>query len=209
MTETAKSDLTRKRILDAGHALVLRHGFSGVGLSRILSESGVPKGSFYYYFASKEAFGTALLADYVKSYLERVDALIAGPGPAGRKLDQFWDAWLAHSDDGTDAKTAGIASECLVVKLGAEVADLSEDMRETLDRGVDALVGRIARLLRDGMQEGSVRPLDDPDCTARMLYAKWLGAAILAKLGRSDAALRMAREETSVQLSPTGDSLTT
>ena len=45
---------------------------------------------------------------------------------------------------------------------------------------------------------------DNPDATARMLYARWLGAAVLAKLAQSDAALRMAREETSAQLAPSG-----
>lgn len=203
MSETKKSDQTRQRILDTGRSLVLRHGFSGVGLSRILSESGVPKGSFYYYFASKEAFGTAMLADYVEGYLTRVDALIAGPGQAGDKLDSFWDAWLSQSS------APGIASACLVVKLGSEVADLSDPMRDTLDQGVDALVNRIAQLLRHGAQDGSVRAVDNPENTARMLYAKWLGAAVLAKLARSDAPLRMARAETSVQLSPTRDQLPT
>lgn len=203
MTEAKKSDQTRQRILDTGRSLVLRHGFSGVGLSRILSESGVPKGSFYYYFASKEAFGTAMLADYVEGYLTRVDALIAGPGRAGDKLDSFWDAWLSQSS------APGIAGACLVVKLGSEVADLSDPMRDTLDQGVDALVNRIAQLLRHGAQDGSVRAVDDPETTARMLYAKWLGAAVLAKLARSDAPLRMARAETSSQLSPTRDQLPT
>ena len=198
MTEESKSDLTRKRILDAGRGLLLRHGFSAVGLSRILAESGVPKGSFYYYFASKEAFGAALLKDYVAGYLARFDALIDSPGSAGDRLARFWDAWLA------EAGRAGIAGECLVVKLGAEVADLSDPMREILDRGVDALVARIARLLRDGAEDGSVARVDNPDATARMLYARWLGAAVLAKLAQSDAALRMAREETSAQLAPSG-----
>ena len=199
MTDAKKSDQTRQRILDSGRALVLQHGFSGVGLARILAESGVPKGSFYYYFASKEAFGTAMLADYVEGYLNRVDALIAGLGNAGAKLENFWDAWLSHST------APGIASACLVVKLGSEIADLSDPMRETLDRGVDALVTRIASLLREGAKDGSVRPFVDPDATARMLYAKWLGAAVLAKLAQSDAPLRMARAETTSQLSPAGD----
>ncbi|MFQ1701113.1 TetR/AcrR family transcriptional regulator [Loktanella agnita] len=199
MTEPKKSDLTRQRIIAAGRALFLRHGFSGVGLSRILAESGVPKGSFYYYFSSKEAFGAALLEDYVTGYLARIDALIAGADPAGDKLTRFWEAWLAKSGD------AGIASECLVVKLGAEVADLSDPMRVILDQGITALVGRIADLLRDGARDGSVRPFDDPEMTARMLYAKWLGAAVLAKLAHSDAPLRMALAETLTQISPTGD----
>lgn len=195
MSEARKSDLTRRRILETGRSLLLRSGFSGVGLSRILAESGVPKGSFYYYFGSKEAFGAAVLDDYVESYLDRIDSLIDGPGTAGDKLSRFWDAWMGH---------AGIASGCLVVKLAAEVSDLSEPMRATLDRGVDALTGRIADLLREGAEDGSIAQHGDPDTTARLLYAKWLGAAVLAKLARSDAPLRLALDDTSEQLCPTG-----
>ena len=55
---------TRQHILDCGRRLVATKGFVGVGLSKILSTAGVPKGSFYHYFASKEAFGAALLDDY-------------------------------------------------------------------------------------------------------------------------------------------------
>lgn len=199
MTEASKSDLTRSRILDAGRSLLLRHGFSGVGLSRILAESGVPKGSFYYYFPSKEAFGAALLQDYVEGYTERVDALIARPETAGEKLNLFWNAWLAEGDQ------PGIATECLVIKLGAEVADLSDTMREILDSGVNALVDRLAQLLREGEQDGSVRAFEDPETTARMLYAKWVGAAVLAKLAQSDAPLRMAKDEATKHLSPLGN----
>lgn len=197
MTEASKSDLTRKRIIEAGRGLLLRYGFSGVGLARILAESGVPKGSFYYYFESKEAFGAALLEDYIAGYLARFESLMASPGTAGDKLSRFWDAWMAQADH------AGIASECLVVKLGAEIADLSGPMREILDSGVDALVERIAFLLREGAADGSLNRFDDPDATARMLYARWLGAAILAKLAQNNAPLRMARAETAAQLTPT------
>ena len=195
MTEQKKSDQTRQKILNAGRTLVSHHGFGAVGLARILKESDVPKGSFYYYFPSKEAFGQALLTDYVADYLGRVDALSNGPGTAHDKLTAFWSAWLTH------AGTEGIASQCLVVKLGAEVADLSEDMRQVLDDGVAALVNRIAALLIQGAKDGSVVTIDDPQATAQMLYAKWLGAAILAKLARDETPLRRALFETNKTLS--------
>jgi TetR/AcrR family transcriptional repressor of nem operon len=195
MTELKKSDLTRQKILTTGRALVSKHGFGAVGLARILKESGVPKGSFYYYFPSKEAFGHALLTDYVADYLARIDALCATQGSAHDKLTAFWTAWL------TQAGSGGIASQCLVVKLGAEVADLSEDMRRVLDEGIAALVDRIAFLLVQGANDGSLAAFDDPRATAQMLYAKWLGAAILAKLSRNETPLRQALSETQSTLS--------
>lgn len=195
MAEQKKSDLTRQKILTSGRALISKHGFGAVGLARILKESGVPKGSFYYYFPSKEAFGHALLTDYVADYLARIDALCATQGSAHDKLTAFWTAWL------TQAGSEGIASQCLVVKLGAEVADLSEDMRQVLDEGVTALVNRIAALLILGAKDSSLIAVDDPQATAQMLYAKWLGAAILAKLSRNEIPLRQALSETNKTLS--------
>ena len=195
MAEQKKSDLTRQKILTSGRALISKHGFGAVGLARILKESGVPKGSFYYYFPSKEAFGHALLTDYAADYLARIDALCATQGSAHDKLTAFWTAWL------TQAGSEGIASQCLVVKLGAEVADLSEDMRQVLDKGVTALVNRIAALLILGAKDGSLIAVDDPQATAQMLYAKWLGAAILAKLSRNEIPLRQALSETNKTLS--------
>ncbi|TDE37970.1 TetR/AcrR family transcriptional regulator [Antarcticimicrobium sediminis] len=196
MNEPTKSDLTRRKILEAGRDLVRRQGFGGVGIARILSASGVPKGSFYYYFPSKEAFGQALLLDYVTDYLARFDALTTTSLTAGEKLNRFWAAWLTQAD------SEGIASKCLVVKLAAEIADLSDEMREVLDQGVCQLVARIAELLREGGADASVRKFVDPDATAQMLYAKWLGAAILAKLSRDDLPLRRALTETITHLSP-------
>ena len=190
MNEQTKSDLKRQHILDTGRAMVIKHGFGGVGIAGLLAECNVPKGSFYYYFASKDAFGQALLEDYVKEYLTRFDTLVAGPDSARLKLERFWSAWLAQSD------LEGIASQCLVVKLGAEVADLSDAMRVILNDGIADFVQRITALLHAGVEDGSLPAFETPDAVAQMLYAKWLGAAILAKLSRTQTPLEQALDET-------------
>ncbi|MBE9640689.1 TetR/AcrR family transcriptional regulator [Salipiger mangrovisoli] len=194
MTEQSKSEATRQKILSTGRELVLRGGFTGVGLSQILKESGVPKGSFYYYFSSKEAFGCALLEDYVAEYLAGFDALAETPASAGARLAAYWDGWLG------EAASDGIASRCLVVKLAAEIADLSEDMRRVLDEGVGDLIARVAALLSEGAEDGSILVQPEPEATAASLYAQWLGAAILSKLSQTDTPLRQARADTTRRL---------
>jgi TetR/AcrR family transcriptional regulator, transcriptional repressor for nem operon len=196
MTQPSKSDQTRKRILSTGRQLVIRGGFGAVGLSALLKESGVPKGSFYYYFASKEAFGQALLQDYVDDYLNRIDALLAQPISGADKLMSFSAAWLDHD------RQAGLVSTCLVVKLGAEVADLSEAMRQVLNEGVNALIVRLAEMLRQGGEDGSLLPQTDPEAVAQGLYAQWLGAAILTKLSHDQAPLERVVEDTKTRLIP-------
>ena len=149
---TKKAEATRQHILDTGHRLVLHKGFSALGLLEILKACGVPKGSFYHYFPSKEAFGCELLQQYVDGYARKLDGLLSVPGNGNERLMRYWDAWIADPAD----PAQGWADECLVVKLAAEVADLSEDMRRVLDAGVQRLLARIAALIDEARADGSL-----------------------------------------------------
>lgn len=196
MAHAKKSDLTRKRILDAGRELMLTGGFGGAGLKALLEQAEVPKGSFYHYFASKEAFGCAVLEDYVAAYLARFGALLAQPTSGADRLMHFWSAWLDDPDAGA------IADRCLVVRLGAEISDLSDDMRLIMNAGIARLVDLIGQLLEEGIADGSIRPQSDIPATASVLYGQFLGAAILAKLSRDKTPLHNALADTKARLLP-------
>lgn len=199
MTSINKTKQTRQQIPDTGRLLVLRRGFVGVGLKAILDASQVPKGSFYHYFASKEQFGCALLADYVNEYQQRLDALFNAELGRGReRLMRYWTAWI------DDPLLGGWAEHCLVVKLAAEVADLSEDMRLILCDGVSHLVARIAETIAHGQADGSLRLTLSPTETAQTLYQLWLGAALLSKLGKDKTPLHQALITTELLLPPAG-----
>ncbi|MGG6895581.1 MULTISPECIES: TetR/AcrR family transcriptional regulator [Rhizobium] len=198
MATRKKSDLTRNHILEIGRELVLRKGFGGVGLKELLDQSAVPKGSFYYYFASKEAFGCALLKEYCADYAQRLDTLFGWKGTGRQRLMHYWNAWLA------DGNAGSLAERCLVVKLAAEISDLSESMRVILLGGVDDLLRRIATTLTEGREDGSIAPSCVPEKMARSLYSLWLGAAILAKLGKDKTPLDQAMLATEQALSAPG-----
>ena len=169
----------RAGIIDAGRRLMAGRGFSAVGLSEVLAGAGVPKGSFYHYFASKDAFGEALLQAYFEEYLTDLDAIMGRPGltAAARLLAYFrhWQETEAPTDCG---------GKCLAVKLGAEVADLSEAMRATLKQGTAAIVGRLRAAIEAGAADGSLRAAGDPGDAAQALYQLWLGASVMAKIVR-------------------------
>ena len=80
MPPAAPEPDSRSTILATGQRIMSRKGFSGVGLTEILKDAGVPKGSFYHYFASKDAFGEAMLLAYFEGYHADMDALFAKPG---------------------------------------------------------------------------------------------------------------------------------
>ncbi len=172
----------RQSILDAGQRIMAGKGFSAVGLNEILTAAGVPKGSFYHYFGSKDAFGEALLEDYFKDYLVDLDETLRQPGlTMAQRLINYWRIWQ-ETQSFFDCQ-----GKCLAVKLGAEVSDLSEAMRSVLKQGTSEVIDRLGRAIEAGVAEGSLSISDDPDCVAQSLYQLWLGASVMVKIVRHTA----------------------
>lgn len=207
MKRSDKSEATRLHILNSSFQLVLHKGFVGVGLQEILKNCDVPKGSFYYYFASKEAFGCALLQQYLADYKVKIDQLIQQEQrSAYASLMALWQAWIDNSShiesDVGHQSDEGWAENCLIVKLAAEVSDLSEDMRQILNFGVRKLTERISGLIQAGQQDGSIPAHIDAEKMAQTMYQLWLGAALLARLARDKQPLYLALETTQQLLQP-------
>lgn len=189
---TNESSDVRGNILAVGQRIMSARGFSAVGLNEILTEAKVPKGSFYHYFDSKDAFGEALLSSYFEDYLADMDATLGRPGsPMARRLLDYFDAWRANQS------FLDCQGKCLAVKLAAEVADLSEAMRMVLERGTSGIIARLADALEQGVGDGSLAVDDSPRQAAENLYQLWLGASVMVKIVRNaepfDAAAAVTR----------------
>ncbi|EJN07861.1 TetR/AcrR family transcriptional regulator [Herbaspirillum sp. YR522] len=176
---SASADV-RDKILSTGQRLMAAKGYSSVGLSEILATAGVPKGSFYHYFGSKDAFGEALLESYFADYLAELDRTLVQPGMTmAQRLLSYWQIW---QDTQSFQDCQG---KCLAVKLAAEVADLSEAMRLAIRRGTAGIVSRLARAIESGVAEGSLGIDGSAEGVANSLYQLWLGASVMVKIGRS------------------------
>ncbi|OQD53927.1 TetR family transcriptional regulator [Streptomyces phaeoluteigriseus] len=184
MPATARNTDTRRVILDVAQRVMALKGYSAVGINEVLAEAGVPKGSFYHYFNSKDAFGEALLKSYFDEYVSDMDRVLAQPDKsAAERLMAYWQQWReTQSVDECQGK-------CLAVKLGAEVADLSETMRLAMKEGTSAIVDRIERTITSGLADGSIAIDGDARGVAQVLYGMWLGASVMAKIQRSPASL--------------------
>ncbi|MFI5963528.1 TetR/AcrR family transcriptional regulator [Streptomyces asoensis] len=175
---------TRRVILDTAQRIMARKGYSAVGINEVLAEAGVPKGSFYHYFASKDAFGEAMLKSYFADYLTDMDAVLAPSGTSSaERLMAYWQQWRETQS------VEECQGRCLAVKLGAEVADLSESMRLALKDGTSAIVDRIERTITSGLEDGSLSVDGEARDVAQALYDMWLGASVMAKIHRSPAPL--------------------
>lgn len=181
-----KTNDTRLHVLDVGYQLIVNNGFTGVGLSKLLKEADVPKGSFYHYFKSKEQFGEALIQHYFENYINRVETLLVhGEGNHYQRIIGYFFRW-AQFENGTCN-----AHKCLVVKLSAEVSDLSDPMRQALLKGAGKVTSTIQHCITGGIEDGSIK-VKDSQQAAQNLYSMWLGASLLSKLSQSSRSLESA-----------------
>ena len=182
MSRSAPQDTSdvRQSILETGQRIMAGKGFSAVGLNEILAGAGVPKGSFYHYFGSKDAFGEAMLAAYFEDYLADLDEILCRPGLT---MAQRLMAYLQHWQE--TQSFFDCQGKCLAVKLGAEVADLSEAMRAAVKHGTSGITQRLRMAIETGVAEGSLSIDGDPGCVAQSLYQLWLGASVMVKIVRS------------------------
>ena len=168
---------TRKTILEAAADLVHRQGFNHTGLKEILDASGVPKGSFYFFFKSKEEFGLALV-DY---YAEKM-AVVArscfedtSASPIAR-LRSFFHR--VHSQFEAD----GCEKGCPIGNLCQEMSDLSPVFRQKLASILERMATGMAELLRQAQEIGEVPANLDPEDTARFITSSWEGAILTMKV---------------------------
>lgn len=181
----------RQKILDAARPVILQKGFTAAGLSEILRCAGIPKGSFYHYFKSKELFGEAMLEAYFSDYEQRLDTLLNdGDKPAAQRLMRYWSLWMETQ------LAEDPVGKCLVVKLSGEVSDLSEAMRSALHKGTRRTIERLSQCIEQGRIDGSISSHVSSTLLAESLYQMWLGATLLTKVRRDDSALKTAMAST-------------
>lgn len=185
MSDSSKD--VRRQVLDTAHKIISTKAYSAVGLNEILKASGVPKGSFYYYFGTKEAFGVELLEGYFDDYIAHIEPILTqSDKPAVARVADYFNYWLDTQS------SSDLAARCLVVKLGAEVCDLSEAMRTSLEKGTSRVIARLTQVLEEGVTDASLPAHFDPANLAATLYHLWLGASMHSKITRNSEPLRQA-----------------
>lgn len=169
---------TRERLLDEGVAAFLEHGYHGTGIKAVLDRVEVPKGSFYNYFKSKEAFGAAVIAHYADCLGRKMAAALAkSPDPLSG-LRTFFHRLM------TDFEEADFVGGCLVANLGGELEG-SELCREALATAFHGWRDGVCAALVEAQGAGLVRNDIDALELSDMLIEAWEGAVIRMKIERS------------------------
>jgi TetR/AcrR family transcriptional repressor of nem operon len=165
----------RKRLLAAGLDLIHARGFAASGVKDITEAAGVPKGSFYAYFASKEAFASAILDAYWVDIETRLVPILDGEGSTQERIRRFFHALT------DDHEIANFLLGCLIGNLSLELSSNSEPIRAQLI----SILARWGNALADCLRSGDLGDGLDADEIASQLIEAWEGAALRGKMIRS------------------------
>jgi TetR/AcrR family transcriptional regulator, transcriptional repressor for nem operon len=170
---------TREKLVRTAEVLMLRDGYSATRVDDVIRKAGLSKGSFYHFFASKEALGLAALEHY---YADRVGRLAAGTYAAEADPLRRARGFLQHAADvAADLWETG----CLLASFAADAAGSSRVIANALRKRTNELRDLLAELLR---------PYATPEITAGELADRMLicieGSVVLARIYGDPAYLR-------------------
>ena len=168
----------REKIVDAGLKVLIEKGFNGCGVQDITAAAGVPKGSFYNHFVSKEALGAEVVDRYGRDNPRRA-ALADTSRPARERL-------RAHFERLNEAYTSSrFGRGCLLGNLSAELADQSPLIRERLAGLYHAWSMDIAAVIAEAQADGSISTKAPPVDVAAFLLDAYEGALLRARVEKS------------------------
>lgn len=182
----------RDQILKAGHETLLKRGFNGTSVQDITQAAGVPKGSFYNHFDSKEALGAEVLRRYVAAG-RQADVGDSGLPPLARLRRSF-------ERKGDAVVAGGFEYACMLGIFGSELANQCEEIRVEAEAGFEGWVAGVAAMLTEARAAGELPIHAKVDELATFLVGAWQGAVLLAKVRRSREPLQAFFDVTFQQL---------
>jgi TetR/AcrR family transcriptional regulator, transcriptional repressor for nem operon len=169
---------TREEIVQAGLKCLVEKGFNAVGVQEITDAAGVPKGSFYNHFESKEALGLEIVERYGANQTRR-EILTDATVPPLQRLRRHFDRITALCAD------SHFTRNCILGGFSAELANQSEAIREGLRKLYGQWTKDIEATIAEAQTKGEIANKTKAADMAAFLLDSYEGALLRARVERS------------------------
>ena len=177
MPRPRRSEHTREALIENGIEQLSLHGYHGTGIKQILDAVNVPKGSFYNYFPSKEAFVAEILREYSNQALSIFDEYVGNSNE--KPLVQIKTSYNFMLD-----KYSGqnCQQSCLIGSIAAEIGNQSELCQAAMLESVSQWKDRITQLVQQAQNEGQIRNDLSAEQVTSVFWATWEGSLLKMKM---------------------------
>lgn len=191
---TTKTNI-RDEIIRKGAELIHARGYKATGIQQILDAVGIPKGSFYFYFKSKDDFGSAVI-DY---FALTIGEVFTGHLRDDRKMPLERLNKLVDYYESAFRKS-GATLGCPIGNLSLELADAHEALRKRLQAAVEGFIAQIESCLSEAKSCRQLPAGLDTADSARFIFHGLEGAILHMKVSRSIEPLRAFRRYLNIYL---------
>lgn len=174
---------TKQRLLDAGQAMLLEHGYHDLGIQALLEATGTPRGSFYHHFRDKEDFALQVIDQYMGEVHAGLDVCLGDEArPPLERVRRFFEmVQRGYREEGYLG--------CLLGGLGQELSGVSAVFRRRIEECFSAIARRLAVCLEEARDRGEIPAGAHPLRMASLLVDCWEGAALRSRLRGTPAPL--------------------
>jgi len=175
----------REQLLDTGLRVFHERGFNATAVQDITEAAGVPKGSFYNHFESKEDLGAEVVLRYLESS-NKTQAVLGDPklSPYAR-LRKYFEGLVQV------AEKSEFCGGCLLGNFGAELSDQSEMIRVSVSKGFSTWSASIAGVIAEAQAQGEISKDLPASTLAAFVLNGWEGALVRSRVDKSKAPLRV------------------
>ena len=177
----------RDRILDAAKQLIEQRGYSALGVAEICATAGVPKGSFYYFFESKQALALAVIDEHWAAQRAQWVAVLSADRDPLHRLRDLFEA--TEEVQRSAQRHSGAVVGCMFGNLALELSNQAPEIRERLQAIFDAQIDLIEAVVTQAKDRGEAGAAVDSREAARSIVAQIEGRVLLAKLLNDPAQL--------------------
>lgn len=174
---------TKQRLLDAGMAMLLEHGYHDLGIQALLEATHTPRGSFYHHFEDKEDFALQVIDQYMGQVHAGLDACLGDCShPPLERVRRFFETVQQNY------RREGYLG-CLLGGLGQELSGVSEVFRRKVEGCFSEIAKRLAVCLEEARKRGDIPTESNTRRMASLLVDCWEGAALRSRLRGNPAPL--------------------
>ncbi|WP_406256036.1 TetR/AcrR family transcriptional regulator [Streptomyces nigra] len=176
----------KNKILTAARSLLEQRGYSALGVAEICKTAEVPKGSFYYFFESKEALALAVIDEQWAAERRDWEGILRGDAEPLERLRQLFEATENRQRNGQES--CGVVVGCMFGNLSLEMSNQTDAVRERLQQIFEDQVDMVEATITEALGRGEIE-VADPREAARSVVAQLEGQVLFAKLYNSTGQL--------------------
>ena len=169
----------KNKILTAARSLLEQRGYSALGVAEICKTAEVPKGSFYYFFESKETLALAVIDEQWAAERRDWEGILRGDAEPLERLKQLFEATENRQRNGQES--CGVVVGCMFGNLSLEMSNQTDAVRERLQQIFEDQVNLVEATITEALGRGEIE-VADPREAARSVVAQLEGQVLFAKL---------------------------